>query len=257
MSAGVRRVSALSVFLIGLLLVAAAGRVQADEFYRWQDDRGRSHFSDNYYEVPPQYRDQIEQSPASFEDQAGVSVVEGLDERYVPKDPNRAASREPAGVGFDLAKLKELQASPREMLAQVPAWMFVVVALAAALGLLLFLLLAAAVLRYACSILNEEPPGWLKAMGITLMQGVLGAVAQGTLQVALFSDPAAAVTPARLFALLGLNTLVGLMINVAVLRGMVTESIGKAIGIQVLVIVLAFCLGLALFVVSLAFSCAF
>jgi Domain of unknown function (DUF4124) len=61
---------------LGIGFVAAEGRAQA---YKYKDERGHVHFTENYYEVPEKFRSQIET-------------------REMPKvvDPNAPAAEEPA-----------------------------------------------------------------------------------------------------------------------------------------------------------------
>jgi len=46
--------------------------------YKWVDDKGTVHFSDNYYAIPPQYRSQVEQRPLGTPE--GTPAVKGAEE---------------------------------------------------------------------------------------------------------------------------------------------------------------------------------
>jgi micrococcal nuclease len=57
-----RRIVGLA--LLSLLLVGFASGVAA-ELYRWADDSGQVHFTDNYGLVPPEFRDRVQSRPSS------------------------------------------------------------------------------------------------------------------------------------------------------------------------------------------------
>jgi hypothetical protein len=44
-----------------VLLLAAATPIVAGDYYKWIDDAGTVHLSDSVADVPPQYRDQIQE----------------------------------------------------------------------------------------------------------------------------------------------------------------------------------------------------
>ena len=55
---------AVRLTLLPLLMVGLASGVAA-ELYRWADDSGQVHFTDNYGLVPPGYRDRVQSRPSS------------------------------------------------------------------------------------------------------------------------------------------------------------------------------------------------
>src|SRR6266545_3270240 len=55
---------AMGLALLPLLILGLAGGV-ASEIYRWADDAGQVHFTDNYGLVPPEYRDRVQSRPSS------------------------------------------------------------------------------------------------------------------------------------------------------------------------------------------------
>jgi micrococcal nuclease len=55
---------AVELALLSLLTLSLAGRVAA-EIYRWAEDSGQVHFTDNYGLVPPEYRDRVQRRPSS------------------------------------------------------------------------------------------------------------------------------------------------------------------------------------------------
>ncbi len=48
----------LGVFIVGFCLFASG--VPAQELYRWVDEKGSIHFTDNFYSIPEKYRDKVE-----------------------------------------------------------------------------------------------------------------------------------------------------------------------------------------------------
>lgn len=54
---GLSRWALVLALALGIGLVAAEGRAQA---YKYKDERGHVHFTENYYEVPEKFRKQIE-----------------------------------------------------------------------------------------------------------------------------------------------------------------------------------------------------
>ncbi|MBI3015010.1 MAG: DUF4124 domain-containing protein [Candidatus Tectomicrobia bacterium] len=52
-----------TVVLLGALAVLPLPAGGQQTLYKWVDDKGTVHFSDNYYAIPPQYRSQVEQRP--------------------------------------------------------------------------------------------------------------------------------------------------------------------------------------------------
>jgi micrococcal nuclease len=58
------RTHAVKLALLPFLILGFAGGVAA-EIYRWADDSGQVHFTDNYGLVPPEYRDRVQIRPSS------------------------------------------------------------------------------------------------------------------------------------------------------------------------------------------------
>ncbi len=62
----------MKVLLLGwtLLFFGLGAAAQADEIYRWVDENGRTHFSQNLHEVPPKYRPQAKDELEDMSDEA-------------------------------------------------------------------------------------------------------------------------------------------------------------------------------------------
>jgi hypothetical protein len=71
------------------VLLAAARPVVAGEYYKWIDEAGTVHLSDSLTEVPPRYRNQIEE---------GLLVEPSLAVAMPPEEPPPAAAGETAGA---------------------------------------------------------------------------------------------------------------------------------------------------------------
>lgn len=80
---GLRRPGPGTVLGIALFLASAAASAHA-QIYRWTDERGTAHFTDNLHSVPPQYRVQ-----------AGT-----IDDRLPPHAPPSAIPLEAADIGY-------------------------------------------------------------------------------------------------------------------------------------------------------------
>ncbi|MCP4004337.1 MAG: DUF4124 domain-containing protein [bacterium] len=255
------RVRSLFCALFSVLLIsAAASSAGADEFYRWVDDKGQKHFADSVYGVPEKYRDQIDDLRDSFDQGADLSVIDGLDERYAPKTPEGQAESTPTKAQFDPEKFMGPDGPDFDAIMDAMGPLSVAAMAGIAGALLLFvivgLVIAAFFLKIACQMVGvEEAPSMPKAMGVTLLQGLLSGLAQMTLQVALVPDPQS-ISASGALGLLSLNAGVGFALNIAVLRGMVTDSLGKAIGVQITIVMIGFALGLAIGILALAASCA-
>jgi aspartyl protease family protein len=64
--------------LVWTLIFCGVGTVaQADEVYRWVDENGRTHFSQNLHEVPPKYRPQAKDKLEEASDEANPIQVLG------------------------------------------------------------------------------------------------------------------------------------------------------------------------------------
>ncbi len=210
-----------------------SGVAQADEFYRWVDDRGATHFSESYYGVPEKYRDQVRGAPENFEDGAGVSVVDGLDSRWVDDDPNAKAAAEAPDTSGLATRLGDLDVEKWEDVGSaMRAALFFGVLASLALGLFL----GAWMLRLACRWCTEEEPSIAKAAGVLVVQSVACGAANMTLAIAIGS-----AGPSIAFAALSFAG--GFATNVAILRGMHCETLGSAILVQMTVILIGLVAG--------------
>ena len=63
-----------SALLIAVLLLGWvwAGSANGDQVYRWVEKNGSVHFSDSYYDVPPEYQGQVSKTE-NFGDRLTIS----------------------------------------------------------------------------------------------------------------------------------------------------------------------------------------
>jgi hypothetical protein len=225
----------LTCFAVPLVLLAVAGTVSA-KIYHWTDEAGTPHFSDRAEDVPAAYRDQIGDYAETLEKTRRVNIIEGLNapNAYPSAEAEEGVEHSPPPFAVpEIGEFPGFAADPTEMLDRLRGPM---IALAAVLTLIvcgfLFAFLAMALL-IGCRLVGQESPGFKKAYGIVIVQFLAGMVA-GPGVVAVFSEP----NVADLGSLLRLQALsmgVFLLVHAAVLRGMLCDSIGKSIGLAIVV----------------------
>lgn len=223
------------------LALGTASAAAADEIYRYTDELGQTHLTDSYYEVPEQYRDQIEDVSGEVE-QGGsrLSVVPGFGSPPAKPGAEKGAKGKAKGgkeTGF-AAELEEGFAQGfSAATGKAPS--------ALSPGLLLFLILlvfltalaiGAAFLKTACNIVGERPLLLGHAMLIVLIQGIAGALASGALNLTLSIVGQPGPTLVGIGLVAGLATSTG--VNAAVLKGMHCETWGMAFKVTFTVILL-------------------
>jgi len=245
---------------LALLLVAGASEVSA-RIYHWVDQAGREHFSDRVENVPPAYRDQIADYEEDLERRGTVNIIQGMNQP-APQSPAEVGEGvEPSSPPPAIREIREIQESaqvpdlavdPSEMLERLrgPAIAFAVVLALVACGFLFAFL--AMVLLLGCRLVGQESPGFKKAYGIVIVQFLAGLVA-GPAVVVVFGQPSIADLGAVL-RLQAINTGIFLLVHSAVLRGMLCESLGKSIGLAIIVNLVL--LGLAVLIGLGAMMCA-
>lgn len=215
---------------LGLLLAStlAAGAAAEGRIYRWVDERGTPHFSDRPEEVPPAFRAQLGLPPSEPAEGGSAGAA-------APRERSSDTEATPPWKRFG-------EGSAREVFEQMPRKVLLT-------GLLLFLgmagivvALGAVVLLVACRLVGQESPGFRKAYGIVIVQ-LLAAMVVGPGIVVVTGG--AQASEGRL-DLQSLNAGVTLLVNAAVLRGMLCESFGRALVIAVMVVVVSIALGIAL-----------
>jgi hypothetical protein len=223
------------------LVLVAAGAAAADEIYRYTDEHGQTHFTDSYYDVPEQYRDQVEDVSGDVEDSGGrLSVVPGFG-----SPPAQPGAEKPAkGKGKRGAK-EGFAAQFEEGFSQGFAAATGKAPSALSPGLLLFMLLlvfltvlaiGAAFLKTACNIVGERPLLLGHAMLIVLIQGIAGAMASGALNLTLSIAGEPGPTLVAIGLVAGFATSTG--VNAAVLKGMHCETWGMAFKVTFTVMLL-------------------
>lgn len=227
------------LFAWALAPLAAKGA----QIYRWVDSNGTPHFTDRPEEVPPAFRDQLAGNEALADGPfAGMGVFDGLD--ILPGEADgTTVGQTPAGGG-----------NPQlsgEMAEHAQAWLKTAGAAVMAgvifFGLVmvgLFVALSALFLLLGCRVVGQERPGFKKAYGIVLVQMLAGAlVGPG---VVLVAGPGEATDVGGVATYQLASFGLGLLVNALVLRGMLTDSFLRALGIAVVTMLIILGVGLAL-----------
>lgn len=267
----------LAVFALTAALCATALPADAD-VYKWVDDTGSTHFADSPYGVPARYRDRV--TVVRRDDDADADTgQDGADARaagaansgpYPEAEPSPFGLSVYEGTEADAPEMAEDgsldEAALAAMLSEGDLPIDAVIeqflsgfgALAVA-GMLVALLLAfafmvaisAVVLIKACSWAGVEPPGFLRAMGVTVIAGIassvpgalVGAVGMATQDLGM------------ILALNGLSFAASVAVQVAVYRAMLTETVGRAIVVWLMNLVIW--IGVGIFFAAAGFLFAF
>lgn len=239
-------------FALALALLAGASTTSA-KIYHWVDAAGTPHYSDRAEEVPEAYRGQIGDYLAELERSYPVNIIEGLN----PPAPKPGAAAPPqAEFGYPPSAIPEMQelpgfaADPTEMLERIKGPMMVLaVVLTLVVCGFLFAFMAMALL-VGCRFVGQQSPGFKKAYGIVIVQFLAGMVAMAGLGVVTVSSAPQMSDLGGVLRLQALNMGVSLLVHAAVLRGMLCDSMGKAITLAIVVnlvaLALAFLLGLGM-----------
>lgn len=226
------------VWLATFALVAASAA--ADEMYRYTDENGQTFFTDSYYDVPEQYRDQIKEIGADTEASRQFTVVpgfmappkgEGKGEKG--KGKGKAAKETGFAANFQEGFAQGFQAATGHPPSSLSPGMLV-------FGILLTLLVSLAIggglLKSACNIVGERPLLLGHAMLVVLIQGIAGALASGALNLTLSIVGKPTPTLAAIGALGGFGATIA--VNAGVLKGMHCETWGSALKVTFAVMVL-------------------
>lgn len=90
-----------------LLFFPGAGEAQQN-YYKWVDEKGTVHFTDNYYAVPPQYRSQVKEVPVEVPSPPpgqGAAPSEGEKAGPAPGTPSSGGPKESGGPAVKTATL--------------------------------------------------------------------------------------------------------------------------------------------------------
>ncbi|MDJ0868298.1 MAG: DUF4124 domain-containing protein [Myxococcota bacterium] len=233
--------------LVMLLLAFGAADASA-EIYRWVDENGTPHFTDQIEEVPPEHRPRTGDAADATPSRGSLNVVAGLHPRPAPAAPMPGAAAAPAG-GAATQPLAALQGGEPDFGALLSAVGAVSSAGIAALligAVVVFaisLLLLAAFLKLGCRVCGQDPPALGKAMGICAVQMVAGFLIGIVLALLLGVGPA---DPGRALQMQALNFGVGFLANAAVLRAMLCDSFGKSLVIALVTMLIALAVGVGL-----------
>ncbi|MBW2242709.1 MAG: DUF4124 domain-containing protein [Deltaproteobacteria bacterium] len=228
--------------LIALIVVWALAPLSAAsaEIYRWVDANGTPHYTDRAEEVPPGFREQLlgRGSPGSPQNNSfdGLALLPG-------EADGTSAGQAPEGW--------QTPEMPGELAEQAQVWLET--AGAALIGGLifmglvafgLFVAISALFLLMGCRVVGQERPGFKKAYGIVLVQLLAGAlVAPGLVLVA---GPGESTGLGGLVAYQAVSASLGILVNALVLRGMLTDSFLRALGIAVVTMLIIIGIGITL-----------
>jgi hypothetical protein len=231
-----------------LVLLMGAGGASA-KIYHWVDSAGTPHFSDRVEDVPPAYRDQIEDYQEELEASSRVNIIEGLNQ---PDPSSGAAPGEGTDWGAgptampDIGQLPDFASDPTAFVEKIRGPMIAIVVVLSLLLLGFILAFMAMALLLSCRLIGQASPGFAKAYGIVIVQFLAGLVV-GPGVVVIFGQPDVTDLGGML-RLQAINLGVLLLVHAVVLRGMLCDSMGKSIGlalvVNLVVIGLGFLLGL-------------
>jgi hypothetical protein len=214
--------------VLALSLGSVAGAAEDERIYRWEDARGVPHFSDRAEDVPPAYRHQL-----------------GLSDPEVPAHRPPEGAAEAARGGPEEAAVpawKRFGDGPGRALEDASTSLLVGGALAALVLAGLGMAFGAVVLLVACRLVGQESPGFRKAYGIVIVQFLAGLVVSPGVVVVL--GPAQSLS--GLLGIQAVNAVATLGVHAAILRAMLCESFGRALGLALVVVLVSFVLGLVL-----------
>ena len=221
------------------------------EIYRWVDANGTPHFTDRPEEVPPAFRDQIvgKAAPADVPFNPLDGLSDGLLDGFGGLDilPGEADGTTAGQAPADW-ETPELSG---EMAQQAQAWLKTAGAALMAgvifVGLVvagLFVAISALFLRMGCRVVGQERPGFKKAYGIVLVQLLAGALVGPGLVLVAGSGEAKNLSGIVTYQLASFG--LGLLVNALVLRGMLTDSFPRALGIAIVTMLIILGVGLTL-----------
>ena len=229
----VRRAPLLLSLGVACLLIAAP---TAAQIYRWVAEDGIAHFTDRPEEVPPRYRDQLEDATGDLDQKRRLT-------RFGKSAPTSGSDEaDSSGAGDSLAApapdwgelQRRLEADGLGALLGglgIGSWAAFLVGLALFLGLALAI--GSLFLRLACRIARELPPRFWKGCAIVGAQLAVGTAfsALVALVLGLGSEPGVGAAAAQFGA--------SLLLQAAVLRGLFLPRFGKALVITLVANLLA------------------
>lgn len=231
---GIRLIALIVVWALAPLSAASA------EIYRWVDANGTPHYTDRAEEVPAAFRGQLQRNAAPGG--TGLTALDGLD--ILPGEADGTSAGQ-APAAWEAPEL------PGELAEQAQAWLET--AGAAWIGgmifiglvfLGLFVAISALFLLMGCRVVGQDRPSFKKAYGIVLVQFLAGAlVAPG---VVLVAGPGESTDLGGLVAYQAVSAGLGILVNALVLRGMLTDSFLRALGIAIVTMLIIIGVGITL-----------
>lgn len=227
-----------------LCLVSAvlflAGQAGA-QTYRYVDQHGQVHFTDEYYEVPERYRDQVENPDSEHQSSGNFAVVPGFGQKPGAKgDKAKQDGKGKQAQDGSLAGRLQQGASKQftrmtgQPLSSMSGGMIVFMAL---LLLLAALAIAGGILITGCNIANERAMPLGHAMLIVLIQslgsGLVSFAFNLTLSIVGKPSPAIAAIGA------GLQIATSLGIQAAVLKGLHCDTWVGAFKVTLMVLLIS------------------
>ena len=225
--------------LLAVVALCFASTANA-EIYKYVDSNGQTHYTDSFYEVPQQYRDQIRDIRTDLDEDNRLSVIEGLN---ASPDTEAGGAGGEAPDGFMAQMQQALEAAQAQSQAgngagPTPADLKALgggMLIAMIIGLLIMVPIMAAIaaifLKMACSLGGEEPIGMGKAMLVVVMQAIAGGLASGVSQAVVLISPTS-------MAVIGTALILSMVLTVvayaAVLRGMHCETFGGAVKVTII-----------------------
>jgi len=231
------------VALVVLLSAAEAGA----SIYKYVDRSGVTHYTDSLSQVPGEYRNQVEDITGEV-DGMGFNVVEGID-GAAPKDGKAGE-----GEGVDL-ELPEGSLPGGEAASQLLDNFGFGIVLLILLAIPALYVVSALILKLACRLGGEEPPGLGRACLVLFVQGVAGTAvgaAFGGIGMLIGIEEAGVAVSAGLSVV---SALCSWLANAAVLSSMLSCAFVRALWIGVIhtvlvLVIVAVPIGLLIFFIA-------
>jgi hypothetical protein len=229
----------LCLWVAAALLSLGAAAPSRAEIYRWVDRSGNTRFSDRIEDVPPEWRKNVEEQ---------IRANAGDDPAPAPaaQKPAPPAARPalPAAIAPAPAKA-QVQPAHGPLAARLPwlAGFGVAALLAIFVGVFLAsFLLWGWLLQLATRLCGEETPSFPRALGILVVQALVG-IGIGLTEFLLLGAAGVGTSGP---AIQGMQGLIGFGANAVVLARMQQLGLGKAAAIELVLIAISVGIGIAI-----------
>lgn len=228
-----RRISTLhglAVFLVATVLLGLCAQAVEAKVYKYVDRTGELHYTDSIGQVPAEYRNQIEDITDDLARMDGFRVIEPAGGAAPPPADDGDTGMEMPDFGF--GDTSDLDTDGGEAVAGIMESLGFGVILLAILAIPVLWIVSGLVLKLACRISGEDPPGLGRACGILFAQGLVGsavAAAVAGVGMAMGIDESAGL--ASSLAVSGASSMLGWMANAGVLVSMMSYGFGKSMWI--------------------------